>query len=107
VHPTCTHAYALRNHTVAAALLAELGHDLATTVDTAMARLLEVRRAELPSFVMLPPPVTQLYRTGKHFVRFAQQVVRGQAATLLHRTLPVCTIASQNCALPGLLAGYA
>jgi hypothetical protein len=67
-HPTCTHGYALRNHTVAEALLAELGHDVATPVDLAMSRVLEVRRNELPSFVMLPPPITQLYRTGKRKV---------------------------------------
>lgn len=65
-NPACTHAYALRNHTVASALLRELGHDMAAPVDIVMARILNVQRAQLPSFVMLPPPIAQLYRTGKH-----------------------------------------
>jgi hypothetical protein len=65
-NPACTHGYALRNHTVASALLRELGHDVAAPVDIVMACILNALRAQLPSFVMLPPPISQLYRTGKH-----------------------------------------
>ena len=81
-NPTCTHGYALRNATVAAALLRELGHDVADSVDLVMARILEVKRDELPSFVMLPPPIAQLYRTSKHQVccpALCDQCARGPA----------------------------
>lgn len=65
LRPTCTHAYALRDHRAAAHLLEHLGHDLAMSVDIAMMQLVTGSPSELPAYVMLPPPITQLYRSNR------------------------------------------
>ena len=74
-HPTCTHGYALRNAKVAQTLLRELGTDVAGAVDLVMAHVLQMKRAELPSYVVLPPPIAQLYRTSKRKVCSLQPIV--------------------------------
>lgn len=65
--PACTHAYALRNATVAQHFVDAIGHDVNRPVDLAMIALLKAHH--LPGYVMLPPPVSQLWRTDKRKVR--------------------------------------
>jgi hypothetical protein len=67
--PACTHAYVLRNATVAELLLKEMGHDVVKPVDLTLISLIEVKGDQIPMYVMLPPPITQLWRTKKRKVR--------------------------------------
>lgn len=64
--PACTHAYALRNATVAQLFVDAIGHDVDKPVDLSMIALLKAHH--LPGYVMLPPPVSQLWRTDKRKV---------------------------------------
>ena len=59
----------LRNSTVAEMLLNEIGHDLVKPVDLGLIALLEAKGDVIPMYVMLPPPITQLWRTRKRRVR--------------------------------------
>eukprot|EP00892_Ulva_mutabilis_P010186 jgi/Ulvmu1/753/UM010_0127.1 len=63
--PACTHAYALRNASIAAHFVDAIGHDVNRPVDLSMITLLKARGAALPGYVMMPPPVSQLWRTDK------------------------------------------
>lgn len=69
IKPACTHSYVLRNATVAEILLEEMGHDVVKPVDLGLISLLENKGDQIPMYVMLPPPITQLWRTQKRKAR--------------------------------------
>lgn len=69
IKPACTHSYVIRNATVAELLLDEMGHDLVKPIDLGLISLIEAKGEQIPMYVMLPPPVTQLWRTRKRKVR--------------------------------------
>lgn len=70
----------------------ELGHDVADSVDIVMAGLLNAKRAQLPSYVMLPPPIAQLYRTSKKVVRSFR--MHGKCSALLRFACCPCVHAT-------------
>jgi hypothetical protein len=69
IKPACTHSYALRNASVAELLLKEMGHDVVKPVDLSLISLVETKGDQIPMYVMLPPPIAQLWRTQKRRVR--------------------------------------
>jgi hypothetical protein len=62
--PHCTHGYIIRNATVAQYLVDQVGHDVVKAIDEVMKYVVLRKKAELPVYAMLPPPVTQIWRTG-------------------------------------------
>lgn len=68
IKPACTHSYVLRNATVASIMLEELGHDVLKPIDLGIISLIENKGDQIPMYVMLPPPITQLWRTQKRRV---------------------------------------
>lgn len=72
----------LRNSTVAELLLKEIGHDVVKPVDLGLIALIESKGDVIPMYVMLPPPITQLWRTRKRKVRFTYTLLLSHSRTL-------------------------